>query len=117
MRISILKNDLKRLAIPIFILIPYFILMQLVFGTVCPFKAITGINCPGCGLTHSVIYFFMGRFPESFHSNQSVLLWILSITLFIIDRYIYKLKKNIVYCAFILTAIITIVIYMINIIT
>ena len=113
---TLLKEDLKKIIIPLCILIPYCIVTQIVFKTVCPFKIITGINCPGCGLTHSVIYFFMGKFDQSFQYNQSCLLWIISIVLFIVDRYIYSFKRNIVFCSFIISALATIIIYLIKII-
>lgn len=32
----------------------------------CPFKKITGIDCPGCGFQRSVIELLNGHFAESF---------------------------------------------------
>lgn len=41
-----------------------------VFGVhipaLCPFRLLTGLDCPGCGLTRSVILAFHGRFVESY---------------------------------------------------
>ncbi len=36
---------------------------------VCPFRAITGLPCPGCGLTRSWVYAAHGWWRESFASN------------------------------------------------
>lgn len=32
----------------------------------CPLRAVTGIPCPFCGMTHSFVHFAAGRFGESF---------------------------------------------------
>jgi Protein of unknown function (DUF2752) len=41
-----------------------------VFGAkippLCPFRLLTGLDCPGCGLTRSLILAFHGRFVESY---------------------------------------------------
>ncbi|WP_457268892.1 DUF2752 domain-containing protein [Pedobacter sp. UYEF25] len=31
----------------------------------CPFKFITGINCPGCGFQRSIVALFEGNFSQS----------------------------------------------------
>jgi hypothetical protein len=33
----------------------------------CPFKKLTGIDCPGCGFQRSIIALIKGNFGESFH--------------------------------------------------
>lgn len=33
----------------------------------CPFLALTGIDCPGCGMTRSVTSFVRGDFAAAFH--------------------------------------------------
>lgn len=36
---------------------------------ICPFRALTGLPCPGCGLTRSWVYATHGWWQESFASN------------------------------------------------
>lgn len=38
-------------------------------GWVCPIRAATGLPCPGCGLTTSVIQFLHGDFVESLETH------------------------------------------------
>jgi hypothetical protein len=33
----------------------------------CPFKYLTGIDCPGCGFQRAVIALFKGNFQQSFY--------------------------------------------------
>ena len=35
--------------------------------TMCPFKLATGLPCPGCGLSHSIISISHGDFTEAIH--------------------------------------------------
>lgn len=39
------------------------------FGIGCPFKLITGIPCPSCGVTRSVILFFNGNLLSAISMN------------------------------------------------
>ena len=103
-----LKKDLYQIRFAIIPIIIYLILMQLIFKTVCPIKAFLHVDCPGCGLTHAIIYLFLGRLNDSFNANPTAILWIISIGLFIIDRYFYKLKIKPFPTLFIITSIITI---------
>jgi len=36
---------------------------------VCPFRLLTGLPCPGCGLTRAWVYAAHGRWSESFGAN------------------------------------------------
>jgi hypothetical protein len=38
-------------------------------GWVCPFKAIFGIPCPGCGLTTAIVELLKGKVLESLHTH------------------------------------------------
>jgi hypothetical protein len=106
-----LKKDLYQIRFAIILIIFYCIITQNLFNTVCPFKIITNIPCPGCGLTHATIYFFSGRFSDAFASNPTFILWLLVIFLFFIDRYIHKIKINIFPSLFIIVGLITIIRY------
>lgn len=106
-----IKKDLYNMRFAMIALIVYGSFMQIQFHTICPFKALTGFPCPACGLTHATIYFLKGDFREAFLANPTVLLWIITIFLFGIDRYIHSLKIKIFPNCFIFVGIITIIFY------
>jgi hypothetical protein len=42
--------------------------------TVCVFKNITGLSCPGCGITHALFSIAHGRFTEALYYNQLIII-------------------------------------------
>lgn len=42
---------------------------------VCPWKSLTGLPCPGCGMTRSTFALVQGRYRESLESNA--LTWVI----------------------------------------
>lgn len=38
--------------------------------TLCPFKLLTGHDCPGCGMGRAVVAAMRGRFGDSFHFHM-----------------------------------------------
>jgi len=43
------------------------------FFLTCPFKAITGFDCPGCGFQRSLLALLKGNWHESFHLYPATL--------------------------------------------
>ena len=112
-----LKKDFINYYVIIIVLIIYCILMQVVFKSLCPIKAIFGVNCPGCGLTHASIYLFEGRFHDAIHANYSVFFWWIFFIAFAIDRYVHPLRIKPFPVIFIVACIVTILRYIIIIVT
>ena len=52
------------------------------FPPVCPFRLITGLQCPLCGLTHSLHYLFNGNWSSAI-DNHPLVLPILALLLYI----------------------------------
>jgi len=46
---------------------------------ICPFRALTGLPCPGCGLTRSWVYAAHGWWQESFASNAFGMLLVVAV--------------------------------------
>ena len=106
-----LKKDLKDFKIPIIVIIIYCTIMEIFFNGVCPFREFLHIDCPGCGLTRATIALLKGDISKSLHLNYTCMLWLLTIGLFIIDRYIKPLKIKPFPVLFIITCIITMIRY------
>ncbi len=108
-----LKKDLIDNRLIILVILIYCIIMEITFKTVCPIKAFIHIPCPGCGLTHATLYLITLNFKASFNANPTCILWIVSISLFLINRYILqeKIKGKYMSLIFIIVSIITIISY------
>jgi hypothetical protein len=50
------------------LLYPFFEILQL-FSIKCPFNSLTGLPCPGCGYTRSIISLLEGNISASFNHN------------------------------------------------
>lgn len=108
------KNDFKYICITIVILIIYIEAMTLILGELCPIHAIFKFKCPGCGLTHASIYLLTGRFKESWEANPSCIFWWISMISYVIDRYVKEFKIKPFPTMFIITGLITLVVYVIK---
>ncbi|MCR4830572.1 MAG: DUF2752 domain-containing protein [Pseudobutyrivibrio sp.] len=72
-----LKQTIKGVAEIGVLFLLYILIFDLTgFGIPCVFRSITGLLCPGCGMTHALAATFHGNFSEAMHYNA------LSLTLF-----------------------------------
>jgi Protein of unknown function (DUF2752) len=62
----------------------------------CPFKKITGIDCPLCGLQRSIIALLQGDFVASFKYQPTTLLFIVALLLSVPDSRLNFSKKNVI---------------------
>lgn len=51
--------------------------VQLIFGAFCPSVIVTGLPCPGCGMTRAVCCFLTGRFAAGWAYHPLAPGWIL----------------------------------------
>ena len=52
----------------------FLILAGIVLTVHCPLKYLTGISCPGCGMTRALISLLTGHFRQAMHYHPLVLL-------------------------------------------
>ena len=65
----------------------------------CPFKLLTGLKCPGCGITHMIMALFRLDFKEAFLSNPFLFVLLpLIIGVYIANRIYYIVKGEIRTC-------------------
>jgi hypothetical protein len=56
----------------------------------CPFKALTGFDCPGCGFQRSFLALLKGNFQESFHLYPATVPLLLTFIIVLPAKYFTK---------------------------
>lgn len=86
--------DLQMLKVPILLTAGVLIILQLLFGTVCPMRILFGIDCPGCGLTRAGICVLTLKWKQAWQYNPTIFLWIPGMVTGILYRYIFPQKAK-----------------------
>ena len=69
-------------------LVIYYMLTHEVFHAFCPMVIVTGLPCPGCGMSRSIFYLLTGQFGRSFALSPFAIFWILLGSWFVYVRYV-----------------------------
>lgn len=80
--------DLKEYRCGVMALLAYGMISRLAFHAFCPMVILTGLPCPGCGLSRAVWYLLTGRFARSFALHPLAPLWLALIIVFAVNRYV-----------------------------
>ncbi len=113
---SLIKEDLKRVAPAIIPVVFYCALTQLLFHRICPFVLITGFPCPACGMTRAVACFATGRWHEAALYNIMAVPWVILGAAALVRRYVIPGKKRMMEISLCLVCIATIAYYIFRII-
>ena len=109
--LKMLKNDIKKLWLPIILILLYFAATGLIFGEFCPFKIVFGIPCPACGLTHAGLALLKLDFAAAWQYNPSIFLWAPLILLMLFRRYIQKKSQKALYPLIIIVVLATLALH------
>ena len=67
------KATLKRYAVLLALGIAYLIFCRTTgLSLPCPFHAVTGLDCPGCGITRLMLALAEGDLTAAFHANEAI---------------------------------------------
>lgn len=62
---------IRRYAVVLALLVSYYLIVRLTGLSIsCPFRAVTGYRCPGCGISSMFQALAKGDISEAFHCNQ-----------------------------------------------
>ena len=106
-------NPLK-LTIALLILFAIWGACSLIFHQFCPVVLITGLPCPGCGLTRAFIAFFTMHPLEAFKYNPTYPLWIVLAAMFLWQVYVKRRITTKLRNFAIVVALVTIVAYILR---
>lgn len=77
--------------------------------SLCPVKALTGLNCPGCGITRMFVALFHGNIYQAFRYNPLVFIELPILVILILLYKFNKKSRKVVNVLFIILLVITIV--------
>ena len=89
-----MKKEIKNILIVLMVLILYFVVGKITnFYLPCPIHEITGLYCPGCGITRMFLSIFRLDFYTAFRSNMLLFILLPFALVLFIDN-IYSIIKN-----------------------
>lgn len=71
--LSFIIVDLKNLSIALIAFAVYSVIAHLFFERYCPLVVLTGLPCPGCGMTRASLLLISGHFKEALIMHPMVL--------------------------------------------
>lgn len=89
-----IKHDIKDLWMAIIVLVVYTVLVNVIFHAFCPMVIVTGLPCPGCGMTRALFYLATGRLHQSIQMNPMGIPIACIILYFCWNRYIIGKKAK-----------------------
>lgn len=81
-------RDIKTFKWLVIALLIYYFLVHFITGAFCPMVIVTGLPCPGCGMTRAALFFMTGQFARGIRANPSILLWTAFACYMFVQRYI-----------------------------
>lgn len=112
-----LRQDWKNNRVALLIVLAVVVVATLLGKGVCYFRNITGIPCPGCGMTRSFLYILQGEFAKAWHMHPFAYGWIVLAVIFFVDRYVIRKKEVLWHVALIVLCVGMLVFYVYRLLT
>lgn len=106
-------HDILKIKWALLILAVYGPITHAFFDVFCPLRAFCGLPCPGCGMSRAAFYIFQWDFETAFNLNPAIYLWIPYIIFILWNRYVIKKHHKAAWSLCIIICILTIVNYVI----
>ncbi len=111
-------TDLYTIRWAIIFIIAYFVLIGTILPSTCPLYLLTGIPCPGCGMSRAFLSLLQLDFAGAFRMHPFVYAVAVLFLFFCLDRYIIKKDlSQVLFVLMIITACGMIVFYVWRMIT
>lgn len=92
--VMLLWEDMKAVKWAIMLIIAYFVVGKNYLYSLCPMVVITGLPCPGCGLTRAGFLLLRGDFAQAFLLHPFIYLIVGYAGFFCWNRYICKRRMG-----------------------
>ena len=112
--LKLIANDIWSLKIVVPLLFITIEGLKYLWGAMCPMVIVTGLPCPGCGLTRALISVFKLDFSHACEYNASIYLWIFVAVWWSVFRYIYEKKAPGMSLIIAIVILITIIYYLVR---
>lgn len=89
-----LLQDLRDLWMAIAVIAVYTVFMNLVFHAFCPMVILTGLPCPGCGMTRALFFLITGRPKQAVWMHPMSIPVVCLLLYFLWNRYILGRKAK-----------------------
>ena len=91
---EIFLNDIKHAKWAVLLVFAYFVLLRKLFVTTCPAVLITGLPCPGCGMTRALLHLLHFDFAGAWQIHPFVYVILIFIIWFGVRRYIMGIRDT-----------------------
>lgn len=89
-----IKNDIKEYRMALLVCGIYYAVMRVCFHAFCPLVIVTGLPCPGCGLSRACLLLLGGEFFRSFRMHPLAVFWIFWVLYAAGNRYLCGRKVS-----------------------
>lgn len=90
---KMLLRDLWSIRYAVVCIFVYWGVTRILFRQFCPMVIVTGLPCPGCGMTRAAIRLLMLKFNEVWMANPAIYAWLIWGIWAAWKRYIKKAEK------------------------
>lgn len=87
-----IKKDIMDYWVGIVAAVCYYYITKLLFRAFCPMILVSGLPCPGCGMTRAVFLLLTGQWERSWNLQPMAALWVLFVLYCFIRRYVMGKK-------------------------